>query len=325
MKNKLKIISGTANIPLAEEIAKKLKVKLTPTEIKRFRDGEIYARVLESVRGSDVVVVQPTSPDANLNLMELLILVDALVRASPERITAVVPYYGYSRQDKKLIAREPITAKLVANMLKVAGIERVITLDLHVAQIQGFFDMPSDNLEFLPFFADYILDKKLGDVVVVSPDAGGVMRARRFAKLIDASLAIIDKRRPQPGEAKVMNIIGDVEGKTVVMIDDMIDSAGTISEAARAVLEKGATDVYVCATHALFSDPATERLSKAPIKEVIVTNTVDIPEEKRLDKIKVLSAAPLIAETIRRNNRGEPMGIFYDELYSMIEKKRDKK
>ncbi len=321
LKKHFKLISGTANKKLAEEIAKILKVPLTPVEIKRFHDGEIYCRVLESVRGCDVYVVQPTSPDANLNLMELLIMVDALERSSPDKITAVIPYYGYSRQDKKTKPREPITAKLVANMIQVAGVDRVITFDLHVAQVQGFFDIPSDNLEVIPLFADYIIKKKLKNIVIVSPDAGGAARARAFGKVLHAPIAIVDKRRPEQNIAEVENVIGDINGKVAVLVDDIIDTAGSIAEASNLLLKFGAKEVYALATHGVLSNPATTRISKSQIKEVVITNTIDISKEKMINKLKVISIAPLLAETIKRTHEGLPMGIVYEQMYKKIEKK----
>ena len=321
LKKHFKLISGTANKKLAEEVAKILKIPLTPVEIKRFHDGEIYCRVLESVRGCDVYVIQPTSPDANLNLMELLIMVDALERSSPDKITAVIPYYGYSRQDKKTKPREPITAKLVANMIQVAGVDRVITFDLHVAQVQGFFDIPSDNLEVIPLFADYIIKKKLKNIVIVSPDAGGAARARAFGKVLHAPIAIVDKRRPEQNIAEVENVIGDVNGKVAVLVDDIIDTAGSIAEASNLLLKFGAKEVYALATHGVLSNPATTRISKSQIKEVVITNTIDISKEKMINKLKVISIAPLLAETIKRTHEGLPMGIVYEQMYKKIEKK----
>ena len=322
---KLKLISGTANQPLAQEVSAKLKIPLTPITISRFNDGEIYVKVEESVRGCDIFLIQPTSPSTNETLMELLIIVDALKRASAKEITAVIPYYGYARQDRKATPREPITAKLVANLLTVAGVDRVVTFDLHVNQIQGFFDILLDNLEVMPLLADNIMDKGLKDLVIVSPDAGGTIRARHLAKLVGASLAIIDKRRPKHGVTKVMNIIGEVKGKTAVLIDDMIDTAGTITKAAQAIKDAGALDVYICATHALFSGPAIERLKEAPVKEVIVTNTINLPEDKKLDKIKVISLGPLLAETIERIHEGKPMGVVFDKFYDNLRGKAGNK
>ena len=321
LKEHFKLISGTANRKLAEEVAKILKIPLTPVEIKRFHDGEIYCRVLESVRGCDVFIIQPTSPDASLHLMELLILVDALKRSSPDKITAVIPYYGYCRQDKKTKPREPITAKLVANMIETAGVDRVIMFDLHVAQVQGFFDIPSDNLEVVPIFADYIAGKKLRDIIIVSPDAGGAARARYFGKVLDAPIAIVDKRRPQPNVAEVENVIGDVKGKTAILVDDLIDTAGTMTEAAKILMKFGAKYVYAFATHGVLSEPAAERIEKSRIKEVVVTNTVEIPKEKMTSKLKVLSIAPLLAETIKRTHEGLPMGVVYEQMYRKLEKK----
>ena len=321
LKEHFKLISGTANKKLAEEVAKILKVPLTPVEIKRFHDGEIYCRVLESVRGCDVYVIQPTSPDASLNLMELLILVDALKRSSPDKITAVIPYYGYCRQDKKTKPREPITAKLVANMIETAGVDRVIMFDLHVAQVQGFFYIPSDNLDVIPLFADYIANKKLKDIVVVSPDAGGAARARSFGKVLNAPIAIIDKRRPEQNVAQVENVIGDVKGKTAFLVDDIIDTAGSITEAANILLKFGAKEAYALATHGVLSNPAIENINKSKIKEVVVTNTIDIPKEKLISKIKVISIAPLLAETIKRTHEGLPMGVIYEEMYKKLDKK----
>ena len=320
MRNELKLISGTANKPLAEEIAKKLDMSLTEVEVKRFSDGEMYARVLESIRGADVYVIQPTCPDVNENLMELLIIMDALKRSSPARITAVIPYFGYARQDKKIKPREPITAKLVTGMIELAGAHRAIMFDLHCPQIQGYFDIPSDNLDLLPTFTQYIMDKQLGDVVMVAPDVGGTIRARLLAKILNAPLAIIDKRRPKQGVAEVENVIGDVKDRTAIIVDDMIDSAGTITEAAKILKKQGAKAVYVFATHAVLSGPAIERLKNAPIEEVILTNTMPIPDEKKIDKIKVISVAELLAETIKRNNEGLPMGKVYKEMYKKLGK-----
>lgn len=321
LKEHFKLISGTANKKLAEEVARILKIPLTPSEIKRFNDGEIYGRVMESVRGCDVFIIQPTSPDASLNLMELLIMVDALKRSSPDKITAVIPYYGYCRQDKKTKPREPITAKLVANMIEVAGVDRVIMFDVHVAQVQGFFDIPSDNLEVMPLFADYIADKKLKNIVVVSPDAGGAARARSFAKVLDAPIAIVDKRRPEANVAEVENVIGDVKGKTAILVDDIIDTAGTLTEAANILIKFGAKEVYALATHGVLSQPAASRLEKSPVKEIIVTNTIEIPKEKMISKLKIISIAPLLAETIKRTHEGLPMGVVYEEMYRKLEKK----
>ena len=317
----LKIISGTANRKLSEEVSKILKIPLTPVEIRHFSDGEIYIRILESVRGGDVYIIQPTSADANLNLMELLIMVDALKRSSPEKITAVIPYFGYCRQDKKTKPREPITAKLVANMIQVAGVDRVIMFDLHVAQVQGFFDIPSDNLDLVPQFIDCIVDKKLKEIVIVSPDAGGAARARSFAKVMNAPIAIIDKRRPEQNVAEVLNVIGDVKGKSAIIVDDLIDTAGSITEAANILIKFGAKEVYAMSTHGVFSGPAIERISKSQLKEVVVTNTIEISKEKIAGKIKIISVGPMLAETIKRTHEGLPMGVVYEEMYKKLERK----
>jgi len=317
----LKLISGTANRKLAEEVSKILKVPLTPVDIRRFSDGEIYCRILESVRGGDVYIIQPTSADANHNLMELLIMADALSRSSPEKITAVIPYFGYCRQDKKTKAREPITAKLVANMIEVAGVDRVIMFDLHVAQVQGFFDIPSDNLDLIPHVLDYIIDKKLKDIVIVSPDAGGAARARSYARVLNAPIAIIDKRRPEANVAEVQNVIGDVKGKTAVLVDDLIDTAGSITEAANILIKFGAREVYAFATHGVLSGPAIERIKKSQLKELVITNTIEITQEKMIGKIKVLSVGPILAETIKRTHEGLPMGVVYEEMYKKLQKK----
>ena len=320
----LKLISGTANRKLAEEISKILKVPLTPVDIRRFSDGEIYCRILESVRGGDVYIIQPTSPDANHNIMELLIMADALNRSSPEKITAVIPYFGYCRQDKKTKAREPITAKLVANMIQIAGVDRVIMFDLHVAQVQGFFDIPSDNLDLIPNVLDYIIDKKLKDIVIVSPDAGGAARARSYARVLNAPIAIVDKRRPEANIAEVHNVIGDVKGKTAILVDDLIDTAGSITEAARILIKFGAKEVYAFATHGVLSGPAIERIKKSDLKELVITNTIEIPQEKMISKIKVLSVGPILAETIKRTHEGLPMGVVYEEMYKKLQKKMSK-
>lgn len=296
----LKIFSGNANPQLAKEIVEYLGEKVSAASVKTFSDGEISVGINESVRGADAFVIQPICTPVNDNLMELLIMIDALRRASANRVTAVVPYYGYARQDRKAKARDPITAKLVANLLTAAGASRVMSMDLHAGQIQGFFDIPVDHLKGEPIIAEYLLNKKIDDFVVVSPDLGGVTRARTLAERLHAPLAIIDKRRPQPNVAEIMNIIGDVQGKSVVMVDDIIDTAGTITMGAQALMDKGAKEVYACCIHPVLSGPAIERLENSVIKEVIVTNTISLPEDKLISKIKVLSTAPLIGEAIIR-------------------------
>ncbi|ATY83625.1 ribose-phosphate pyrophosphokinase [Kyrpidia spormannii] len=297
---KLKVFTGNSNPALVREVVEHVGVELGRSRVTRFSDGEIQVKIEESVRGCDVFVVQSTSAPINENLMELLIMVDALKRASAKRINVVVPYYGYARQDRKARPREPITAKLVANLIETAGAHRVIAMDLHAGQIQGFFDIPVDHLLAQPILASYFQDKGLKDVVVVSPDMGGVTRARGMAQRLGASIAIIDKRRPEPNVAEVMNIIGDIDGKTAVMIDDIIDTAGTITQGAKALLERGAKEVYACCTHAVLSGPAMERLRESEIREVVVTNTIPLKESPALDKLVVLSVAPLIGDAIIR-------------------------
>lgn len=300
-QNRLRLLAGSANLPLAREIAHYLGIDLGPMIRKEFADGELYIQIQESVRGCDVHLIQPTCHPVNTHLMELLIMIDACRRASARQITAVIPYYGYARADRKTAGRESITAKLVANLLTQAGASRVVAMDLHSAQIQGYFDLPVDHVYGSPVIVDYIASKQLSDLVVVSPDVGGVARARAFAKrLNDAPLAIIDKRRQAHNVAEVMNVIGDVRDKTAVLVDDMIDTAGTIAEGARLLRREGARQVYACATHAVFSGPAVERLASGLFEEVIVTNTIPIGAEKRFPQLTVLSVANLIGETIWR-------------------------
>ena len=299
--NRLRLFSGSANVPLAQEIARYLGMDLGPMIRKQFADGELYVQIQESIRGCDVYLIQPNCHPVNDHLMELLIVIDACRRASARQITAVIPYYGYARADRKTAGRESITAKLVANLITGAGANRVLAMDLHSSQIQGYFDIPLDHVYGTPVLIDYIASKELSDIVVVSPDVGGVARARAFAKkLNDAPLAIIDKRRQAHNVAQVMNLIGDVAGKTAVLVDDMIDTAGTITEGARLLRSEGARQVYACATHAVFSPPAVERLSSGVFEEVIVTNTIPVPESKRFPQLTVLSVANILGETIWR-------------------------
>lgn len=299
--NRLRLFSGSANVPLSQEVARYLGMDLGPMIRKRFADGELYIQIQESIRGCDVYLIQPTCQPVNDHLMELMIMIDACRRASARQITAVIPYYGYARADRKTAGRESITAKLVANLITQAGADRVIAMDLHSAQIQGYFDIPFDHVYGSPVLIDYLASKQLSDIVVVSPDVGGVARARAFAKkLDDAPLAIIDKRRQAHNVAEVMNVIGEVAGKTAVLVDDMIDTGGTISEGARLLRQEGARQVYACATHAVFSPPASERLSSGLFEEVIVTNTIPVPEENRFEQLTVLSVANLLGETIWR-------------------------
>src|SRR5262249_10288682 len=274
MSERLKVFSGNANRELAEEICEILHVQLGEAEIGRFSDGEIRLQIMQNVRGDDVFVVQPTCPPVNDHIMELLIMVDALSRASARRITVVIPYYGYGRQDRKSEPRVPISAKLVANLITAAGADRVLAMDLHVGQIQGFFDIPVDHLYAMPVFLDHIREKNLQDVVVVSPDAGGVERARAFAKRLDADLAIIDKRRPRANVADVMNVIGDVKGKTAILLDDMVDTAGTLCKDAEALKSFGAKRIFAATSHGVLSGPAMERITKSPIEELMVSNSI---------------------------------------------------
>lgn len=308
----LRVFSLNSNRALAEEIANHLGTTLGECTVSRFSDGEVQINLEESIRGCEVYVVQSTCAPVNEHIMELLIMIDALKRASAHSINIVIPYYGYARQDRKARAREPITAKLVANLLETAGADRVIALDLHAPQIQGFFDMPIDHLQGIPILSDYFKAKDLEDIVIVSPDHGGVTRARRMADRLGAPLGIIDKRRPKPNEAEIMNIIGNIEGKTAILIDDLIDTAGTIILAANALLECGAKEIYACCTHPVLSGPAIERLKDAPIKELIVTNTIPLPKEKVLDNMTQLSVAPLIGEAIIRIHELKSVSILFD-------------
>ena len=298
----MKILSGTSNPKLSKEISKLLKLKLVNTNIKRFSDGEIYIEINENIRGNSVFVIQSTSNPANDNLMELLLCIDALRRSSAKNITAVIPYYGYARQDRKVVPRTSISAKVVANLITNAGASRVVTVDLHAGQIQGFFDMPVDNLFTTPLFARYIKKKlKNKKLICVSPDVGGVQRTRGLATKIKADLAIIDKRRPKPGKSQVMNIIGNVKGKTCIIVDDIIDSGGTIVNAVDALKKSGATDVYVFITHAVLSGDAANKIRKSKIKKLVITDTIDNTQKiKNNNKIEVLSVSSLMAEAIKR-------------------------
>jgi ribose-phosphate pyrophosphokinase len=308
----LKIFTGNANRPLAQEIADHIGVSLGDCEVGTFSDGEVRIKLGESVRGCNVFVVQPTSAPVNEHLMELLIMVDALKRASARSVNVVIPYYGYARQDRKARARDPIASKLVANLIEKAGANRVICMDLHAGQIQGFFDIPLDHLVGMPILSNYFLEKQIDNPVVVSPDMGGVTRARALAERLGAPLAIIDKRRPDVNVAEVMNIIGDIKGKTAILIDDMIDTAGTITLGAKALLERGAEEVYACCIHPVLSGNGVDKLRNSDIREIVVTNTIDLPEEKQIDKIKVLSVAELIAEAIMRVHTYRSISQLFD-------------
>ncbi|MBI4804482.1 MAG: ribose-phosphate pyrophosphokinase [Desulfovibrio sp.] len=310
----LKIITGNANPELARAICDHLGCTLLPSMVSQFSDGEIRVEIGANVRGSDVFVVQPTCKPVNFNLMELCLILDALKRASASRVTAVVPYYGYSRQDRKVVPRAPISAKLVADFLQVAGMHRLLTVDLHAGQIQGFFNVPVDNLFSSGLLAEYVGEYVSGDLTVVSPDAGGVERARSFAKRLGCGLAIVDKRRDAPNQAKAMHVIGNVEGKTCILVDDMIDTAGTMVQGAHVLLENGAKDVMACVTHPVLSGPAIERLCGSPFSQVVVTNTIPLtPEALACGKIKVLSVAGLLAKAIHNIHTESSVSVLFNK------------
>ncbi|CCQ97343.1 phosphoribosylpyrophosphate synthetase [[Clostridium] ultunense Esp] len=311
-KGQIKVFSGNSHRELAKSICKELDVPFGCCEVGKFSDGEIFVNIDETVRGSDVFIIQPTCTPVNDNLMEILILIDAFKRASAGRINAVIPYYGYARQDRKTKAREPITAKLIADLLTVAGIDRVVSMDLHAGQIQGYFDLPVDHLSGVPILAEYFKDIIDRETVIVSPDLGGVARARNFANLLDLPIAIIEKRRPKANVSEVMNVIGDIEGKNVIIVDDIIDTAGTITKAAQVLKNFGAKSVYGCATHPVLSGPAIERIENSVIEKFVVTNTIPLGEEKLIDKIEVVSVAPIFAEAIRRIHYNESVSILFD-------------
>ena len=313
----MKIFSGRSNPMLAEKIAVQLGVELGNIKITSFANGEIYARYLESVRGADVFLVQSISGNVNDAFMELLIMTDAAKRASARSITAVITHYGYSRQDKKSAAREPITAKLVANLLEVAGIDRVIAIDLHQGQIQGFFDIPVNHLTALPIFADYFHSKKLEDICIVSPDVGRAKAAKKLADMLDANLAIMHKARPAHNQAEVSNVIGDVKGKTCIINDDMIDTAGSMVASIDALKKNGAKDIFVCATHGLFSGPAYERLENSDVKEVVVCDTIAVPLERQTGKIKVISVAPLLAKAVSNVYNEASVSELFDPEFAL--------
>lgn len=311
---KIEVLSGNSNRPLAEAVAKELNLPLSDAEVGKFSDGEISITLPQTVRGKDVFIIQSTSYPVNDNLMELLIMIDACKRASAGRITAVMPYFGYARQDRKARPRDPITAKLVADILTSAGANRVMTMDLHAAQIQGFFEISVDHLYGAPLLAKYYKNKMDENWVVVSPDMGSVGRARNFASRVDASIAIVDKRRPKANTVEIMNIIGDVKGKTCLMVDDMIDTAGTICQGAEALVKNGAKEVYACCTHGVFSGPAMDRITASPIKELLVLDTIDMPESvKKNPKIKVMSVAKLIARAITTVFADSSLSAIYED------------
>ncbi len=312
MSNGLRICAGNANLKLVEEISKNLKIRPVASEVANFNDGEINVKIKENVRGEDVFVIQPTCPPVNNNLMELLIIIDALKRASARRITAVLPYYGYARQDRKVEPRVPITAKLVANLITKAGANRILAMDLHAGQLQGYFDIPVDHLFAAPVLVEYFNLKKIQNLVTISPDAGGVERARAFAKRLqrESALGFIDKRRPAPGKAEMNYVVGDVRGKNVVILDDIIDTAGTLVKAAEVLKKNGALDIYAACTHPVLSGPALERIRGSVLKEVIVTNTIPLREDAR-GKIKILSVAKLLADSIKRIHEEESLSSLF--------------
>ncbi|MCA6080135.1 MAG: ribose-phosphate pyrophosphokinase [Endomicrobium sp.] len=308
---KLKIISGNANPKLAKHIGQKLGVELSGAKVERFSDGEIQVKIIDSVRGTDCYIIQPTSFPVNENLMELLIIADALKRASAKRITAVVPYYGYGRQDRKSEPRVPITARLVANLFATAGITRVLTMDLHAGQIQGFFDIPVDHLYSRPVILSYLKEKNLKNVAIVSPDAGGVERARSFAKHFNAELAIVDKRRPCPNEASVMNIIGKVKDKNCIILDDLVDTAGTLTKVAEAIKAKGAAKVFTAVSHGVLSGDAKQKIQNSCIEELIITDSIPLSKDGPTKKVVVLSIAPILAEAIMRISNDESISALF--------------
>jgi ribose-phosphate pyrophosphokinase len=307
-----KIFSGTANPQLAQDIARALDMPLSSAKVSKFSDGEISVQISESVRGRDVFIVQPTCAPANDSLMELLIMTDALRRSSANSITAVMPYFGYARQDRKAAPRVPITAKLVSDLIEKAGVDRVVTMDLHAGQIQGFFDIPVDNLYGAMLFTDYLKNKQLENPIIASPDIGGVARARYFAQKLGIDMVIVDKKREKANESEVMNIIGNVEGKDVILVDDMIDTAGTMVKAAKVLKEKGATSVMACATHPVLSGPAFERIKESVLDELVVSDTIPLTKScKECEKINVLSVAPIFGEVIRRVYHNESVNSLF--------------
>lgn len=312
----LKVFSGNANPALAKAVAEALGQPLGDLLVTRFSDGEVRVQIHENVRGADVFIIQPTCPPVNENLMELLVLIDAFKRASADRVVVVIPYYGYARQDRKVRPREPISAKLVANLLMVAGADRIFAIDLHAGQIQGFFDIPVDNLPAGPLLARYFRDKGIyaNDVVVVSPDVGGVERATLFARMLGAGLAIFVKHRPDVNKSEMVAIIGEVKGKRAILVDDIVDTAGTITRAAEALIDEGALEVYACCTHAVLSGPAVERLKGSPIRELVVTDTIPIPPQKRFENLTVLSVAGLLAKAIRNIHENRSVSALIREI-----------
>ncbi|MCA0970523.1 ribose-phosphate pyrophosphokinase [Halobacillus litoralis] len=311
-ESEMKLFTLNSNEPLASEIAEILNLPIGKSKVVRFSDGEVQIAIEESVRGEDVYVIQSTSQPVNEHVMELLIMIDALKRASARTINVVLPYYGYARQDRKARPREPITAKLMANLLEKAGIDRVITLDLHAPQIQGFYNVPVDQLLGIPILAEYYQKQNIEDVVVVAPATSGLRRARRMANILDVPIAFVDKRQPEPGADEVMNVVGDIDGKNVIIVDDMIDTADTVIQAAEAMLEHGVKDIYACGTHAVLSDPAVQKIDHSPIKELVITNSIVLPEEKAIDKITTLSVGPLFADALTRIQKDHSVSELFD-------------
>ncbi len=309
--NEIKLFTGNANPRLAQKIADELHMTLSKANVSKFSDGEIAVDIKESVRGSDVYIVQSTCAPTNDNLMELLIMIDAMKRASAGRITAVMPYYGYARQDRKAKPRDPITAKLVADLLQVAGIDRLLTMDLHANQIQGYFDIPVDHLLGGPILINHITQMNIPDLVVVSPDHGSVNRVRNLAESLNVPMAFVDKRRPKANVSEVMNIVGDVKDKNILLLDDMIDTGGTLVNAANAIREQGGKDIYAVGTHAVLSGPAIERIKNSILKEVIMLDTVYLPPEKAIDKIKIISCAPIFAQAIKKTFENESISVLF--------------
>jgi ribose-phosphate pyrophosphokinase len=312
--NGLKIFSGTANPDLAKKICEFLEVPLGDLMVSRFSEGEIRIKINEDVRGRDIFIVQPTCPPVNDNVIELLIMIDAFRRASARRITAVMPYYGYARQDRKDQPRVPITAKLMANIITTAGADRVLSMDLHAQQIQGFFDIPVDHLYALPVIVNYVRQKNLKDLMVVSPDVGGIKMARAFAKVLGTDLAVVDKRRWGPNEVEVMNLIGEVKGRSVLIPDDMISTGGSMVQAANAILKAGATEVYACCSHGILSGNAVQNLQNSPLKEIIITDSIPLPPEKRVPKLTVLPVGPLLGDAIMRIHNEESISSLFENL-----------
>ena len=314
MEGKLKVFTGSSHVKLAEDIVKNIGIELGKIKIEKFKDGEISVVIDETVRGYDIYIIQPTSTPVNDNLMELLIMIDAAKRASAGRINAVIPYYGYARQDRKTRGREPISAKLVADLLEMAGADRVISMDLHAGQIQGYFNIPVDHLSAVKTLSKYFknLVKNQDEWVIVSPDLGGVTRARKFSNFLNLPIAIIEKRRPKPNVSEVMNIIGDIDGKNCIIIDDIIDTAGTITNAANALIDRGAKEVYITASHGVLSGPAIERIDSSVVKKCVITDTIDISNKEKSDKIEIVSVAPIIANVIKNINTNDSVSKLFD-------------